>query len=167
MLTNNFYLLQAGVTLNATVNGKVVNPDGNTVNSGIISGGNYPQPLISGVLFLTAYNNCGVVVGSGKTPASKTDYKLENLISSGLTSAGTTSTSQITVDGIETVKAIILRNTSSADITISEIGMLGCCYSSGTFQAVLVDRTVLDNPITIPAGESKAISYTIRINNPA
>ena len=60
-----------------------------------------------------------------------------------------------------------MQNTSGADITICEIGKIGRFYSGSKNYHVLVDRTVLDTPITIPAGETKVLSHSIRINYPA
>lgn len=107
-----------------------------------------------------------IVVGSGTTPATVDDYKLESQITSGLTG-----TSAITVDeDNDATYTLTLTNTSDADITIGEIGIFASCFvnntSSGT-DCVLMERTVLDAPITIPAGGIGVIDYAIKVGIPA
>lgn len=55
-------------------------------------------------------------------------------------------------------------NPTNSDITVTEIGlyaniMYNCRGES--YMDVLLDRTVLTTPITIPAGESKTITYEL------
>lgn len=55
-------------------------------------------------------------------------------------------------------------NPTSSDITVTEVGLYGkISYNSQSefYMDVLLDRTVLTTPITIPAGESKAITYEL------
>lgn len=59
-------------------------------------------------------------------------------------------------------------NPTNSDITITEMGLYGkiMYYNDGTtgeiyYDDFLLDRTVLSTPITIPAGESKAITYEL------
>ena len=170
MLTTNFYVMQAVEATQRSIYKKATTPEGVAVDV-VATGGNtyYPRilPTSGGVVF--SYNSLGVVVGSGNAPATKADYKLENIITSGLKSVSSTNATDALDNGVENIKAIILQNTTETDITISEVGLIGMCYSgSGDsyYKYLMVDRTVLDVPVTIPAGESKAISYSIRINWP-
>ena len=65
-----------------------------------------------------------------------------------------------------------LTNTGSEDFTISELGLVtyayitntnGYCYENN----FLLERTVLENPITIPAnGGVGQVTYTIRMDYP-
>lgn len=167
MLTNNFYVTQAAMALRATIPNKTTKPDGTVVQVSAANTSFSPILLYQTATFRKNYDDVGVCVGSGNTPASKTDYKLENLISSGLNQLNRTHALNILDNGIEIVYAFILQNVSEDDITISEIGLLNYGYIQGsTGAAFLVDRTVLDTPVTIPAGETKTISYSIRINYP-
>ena len=106
-----------------------------------------------------------IVLGSGTTPATVDDYKLENQITSGLT--GTTA---ITVDeDNDAIYVLTLTNTSSEDITIGEVGIFASCFtknSSSSTALFLLERTVLDAPITIPAGGIGTIDYSIKLPIP-
>lgn len=113
----------------------------------------------------------GVYFGTGNTPASKADYKLESPIESGLaiTNCGVTSLPE--GDGKYTVAAsFVLANTSELELNIYEIGLFGMCaystYSNYTHygSAVLFDRVVLAEPITVPVGGSKLVTYKITFN---
>ena len=113
----------------------------------------------------------GVVIGSGSTQATINDYALESQIRSGFTSSG--SVSKITDSSNNIIgKTILLgiTNTSNNIITINEIGFVCPCkytntpssstsLSNSTEWTFLVDRTVLDTPLVIPAGESGTIEY--------
>lgn len=106
----------------------------------------------------------GIGFGSGTTPPTIDDYKLESAISSGL------SFSFVQNYGNPCTWIITITNTSDEEITISELGMFTSIYSnyssSGSNVTALVDRTVLDNPVTIPAGGIGKIEYEIKINLP-
>lgn len=107
----------------------------------------------------------GIMIGSGGTPATLDDYKLEALITSGL-SVSVSVTSDDDNDG---VYKLTITNTSGVDVTIKEIGMALKLYtgSNSTVSAnFLVERTVLDNPITIPAGGIGLIDYAIKLPIP-
>lgn len=170
MLTNNFYGLQMVATCNTALSNIAVTPTGTAKTIYAANTGYAPIILWQGAALRTDYTNSGVCVGSGNTPAAKTDYKLENIISSGLTQLSSAFAANALDNGRESVYVLVLKNTTDADITISEVGLIGLGYtypSNSSAEGFLVDRTVLDVPVTIPAGESKTISYTIRINYPA
>jgi hypothetical protein len=55
-------------------------------------------------------------------------------------------------------------NPTNSDITVTEVGLYGNLIFDAygeNYMDVLLDRTVLTTPITIPAGESKAITYEL------
>ena len=113
----------------------------------------------------------GVYVGSGTTSPTENDYTLETPITSGLSGTMRVQYSDtLDNDGNpQLVQVLTLRNTSSSDITVSEVGWIakGLCdasnnTASGSGKNLLFDRTVLNSPVTIPAGESAAITYTIK-----
>ena len=105
----------------------------------------------------------GVSFGVGTTPANASNYKLESILTSAHISVASPSTVSFsrgdTYDEYSVTFGVT--NKTSADITISEVGLT---TMPNAFYYALVDRTVLDTPITIPAGESKQITYTIRFN---
>ena len=118
-----------------------------------------------GVCMKKAYckipSSSGVYFGAGSTPAQKTDYDLENMITSGLTITNGSFVSTNSGNGVYWYEcSYIVRNSSENEITISEIGY----YSAADNYAVLMERTVLASPLTIQPGESKLITYKITFN---
>ena len=111
----------------------------------------------------------GVHFGSGSTPATKEDYTLEKLITSGMTITSRTAVIETTeVEGSYTFSAsFILTNTSDAEINVYEIGYYGAICKDGNTTytyPVLMERTVLSEPVTIPVGGQKLISYKLTFN---
>ena len=109
----------------------------------------------------------GVSFGTGTTPATASDYSLESMLGSTQISVATPSSVSFSkVDTYEEYSVTFgVTNKTSNDITISEVGLTAMPASAGGSMCyVLVDRTVLDTPVTIPAGQSKQITYTIRFN---
>lgn len=152
-----------------------------TIKNGLtaLSGKTYdviPAPNTSNYwyLFITRLNlnwntgnsdtgGTGIGFGSGTTPPTIDDYKLESAISKGL------SFSFVQSYGNPCTWIITITNTSDKEITIAELGMFTSIYSSynnNSAISVLVDRTVLDTPVTIPSGGIGKIEYAIKINLP-
>lgn len=131
----------------------------------------YPSSVSNGVLSLSP-GSAGIAVGSGSTPATVDDYHLENMITSGITATipvSATLTYDNTHKQYVASKDIAIANNGSASITISEIGIIvGAKYadsvgsSASSTGYVLADRTVLDTPVTIPAGQSGVVRYEFR-----
>lgn len=114
---------------------------------------------------------CGIYFGTGTTAATKDDYTLEAPITSGLSFSGATKTIGQISDGVyAAIGTFDVANTSGEDITISEIGVVTYVNSVNnvttvyTGYPVLMERTVLEHPITIPVGESRLVTYTITFN---
>jgi hypothetical protein len=119
----------------------------------------------------TSYSTAGICVGSGDTPATEDDYILDSIITSEISGSVSHSFGADENDNPYIIYNVIINNTSSNEITINEIGMIQnvhCSYSkgtaSGTYYKFLIDRTVLDEPVIIPAGSSKAIVYKFQAN---
>lgn len=117
----------------------------------------------------------GVYFGTGSTPAKKSDYKLESPITSGLAFTNPSALAW-TEDGNGKYAAsadFVVRNTTEAEINIYEIGLFTPFSWNYNFVALtnsmpvnyaLMERTVLTEPITIPAGGTKMITYKITFN---
>jgi len=112
----------------------------------------------------------GIHVGSGTTPPTENDYNLENQITSGLSGTSTFSYG-IDNDGNAYMHVVlVIRNTSNADITISEIGSFQVVrasssqFSTGSAsnQYVMFDRSLLPQPVTIAPGDYATIQYTFK-----
>lgn len=166
MLTKNWY------TLFKSQRARIVIPNAVTSISGKVRNAGYYTSLqdyvalcnqSNAVQISTSYPK-GICVGSGVTPPTADDYKLESMITSDFSSVIAT-----TLDANnDTVWTITITNTSSEDMTIGEVGYANFgYYGAGTSSDYfLFDRTVLDEPLIIPAGGIGQVTYTIRMNYP-
>lgn len=140
--------------------------DGNTryLNPAIYEGNyEYVSGNVSG-------SSKGIIVGSGTTPATEDDYCLENKIS-GLSGSVVSNITGFDTTGNNyySILNITLTNNSASDVTVSEVGRIVNMYSAGSKgstsvsnrYAFLLERTVLDVPVTIEAGSSALIEYRV------
>ena len=164
MLTKNFYA--AMMALLGKTTSAALNKNGENINLGFPKDVSNNYGVFPGMF---QYNNENayqyVEFGNGTTPATTGDYKLDNKITSGIK---VTTPSAVTTEQTDSYISwtVTFGVMASTETTISEIGLTAkIAYSTGIKSAaILVDRTVLDTPITIPAGQSKQITYTIRFN---
>ena len=102
----------------------------------------------------------GIAFGSGTTPPQRTDYKLENYITTGLTYSGNnTNLADGVANWVQTVQ-----NTSTAQITITEVGLFSRYSPSAQYACYLLTRTVLDTPVVLQPKEVKTFTITIDYN---
>lgn len=171
MLTQNGRNAIAGMTASLTSGNPGRLPikatNGSTFYFGNYSGSNRSWPFNQSHGFVTS-STAGFCVGSGNTQPTLSDYTLESIITSGLQGAATSTTGIDSNGNIYLNVDIVITNTSDQSITIREIGWIGvlqCAASVGgtslSAKYALVDRTVLDNPVTIEAGEYETIRYRI------
>ena len=162
MLTKNFYaymrLVFQKVTSTFTLTDGIVTTINSTTNS--------QPPFEIMKNWANAARATGVSFGTGTTPATVSDYFLESILTK--TEISVSSPSAVSFSQFDTYEEYsvtfgVTNNTAEA-ITISEVGLTAVPYSYSTASYALVDRTVLDTPVTIPAGQSKQITYTIRFN---
>lgn len=141
-----------------------------------IAGNPYAQPWGSFVAGAVATESAGIVVGSGDTAASENDYVLANKITSGLSATVAQSTAYDSeTDKTSAYSVITLTNSTGSDIVIKEIG----CYAvfgtatelggtintgGGRRKCALIDRTVLETPVTVPANGNAVIRYSFIFN---
>jgi hypothetical protein len=144
-------------------------PNGLTYYSGAAANAGCYAAVASNLFFsvssVVTTAEVGIVLGGGATQPTINDYKLESQITSGLSA----SVQKTTDENNSAVYILTLTNTSDKDITVAEVGMiLALSRSSGNngTAGCLVDRTVLDAPITIPAGGLGVIDYTIKLPIP-
>lgn len=129
---------------------------------------NYSVGFSTNLSLVLGYTSDGIVLGTGTTAPTEDDYRLENIITSGLTASVTTNS------GVEDGSPygdinLALQNTSNAAITITEIGIIRSLYdatsfggTSGNTHRYLIDRTVLAERVTIAAGATAIITYTLK-----
>ena len=106
----------------------------------------------------------GIAFGTGDTPPTLNDYWLSGDLITTVGIVAVTITTKI-VDGVYTfVNAITVNNSGSETIVINEMAMIPFAYYSGSSQApAMVDRTVLDTPLTLAPGEQGVITYTFNL----
>lgn len=105
------------------------------------------------------------IFGSGTTPPSRDDYTLSGTkVTGSLSRQDETVSTEKLEDGIRIIRSMFVRNTSSEPVTISEVGWVANTVSD-TFttaqSGILLDRTLLEQPVTIPAGEVGQINWSI------
>ena len=161
MLTKNFYALMR--TALGKTSSTITNIENTTGTVSMSSSTSNWYGVFSSMNYYETNGTQYVRFGSGTTPATVNDYKLESLIDSGITVA---QPSKVTTEQTDSyiLWTVTFGVSASAEITISEIGLISKARLPSGETNTLVDRTVLDTPITIPAGQSKQITYTIRFN---
>ena len=162
MLTRNFYKYMRAVFQKTSAT--FTKPDGTTIITSIVDD---KPPFTIMKSWASQANYYGVTFGTGTTPATASDYALENILDSVKISVANSSAVSFSQGDTydEYIVTFGITNKTAAAITISEVGLTAAPYcDSSTNHYALVDRTVLDTPVTIPAGQSKQITYTIRFN---
>ena len=163
MLTKNFYsFIRAAFQ---KVSAEFTTTGGTAKQSGFISTPDPPFVVMN--KWTTQTGATGVSFGTGTTPATVSDYWLESLLDSAQIKVATPSAVSFSrFDAYDEYSVTFgVTNKTSNDITISEVGLTAMPASAGsTMCYVLVDHTVLETPVTIPANQSKQITYTIRFN---
>jgi hypothetical protein len=135
----------------------------NTEGTGITTGYNYTianafinalnHMSKAGTSDATTYIKCG----TGTTAATEDDYDLEVEATDLSCDVATTD-----ISGSNTkIYTTSFSNTSDSDIMVTEIGFFCNSYTGDGYGKFLLDRIVLDTPITIPAGGSKPITYEL------
>ena len=108
----------------------------------------------------------GVILGTGTTTPTLNDYCLSgDMITTFTYSKNVTVTSD--ESGVTITALYTITNTGSSAFTIGEIGLIAASYNKpAPGYKCLVERTVLDTPVTIPAGGVGQVVYTITFNYP-
>lgn len=102
----------------------------------------------------------GVVFGMSDEAPTYNDYFLKGDIITTISGSGVVTLSE-DENGCEWSVVHTLVNTGENDITIKEVGYIG-----GYSKYAMLERTVLDSPVTIPPGGVGQVTYTIRMNYP-
>lgn len=171
MITNNFRKILFGGIFGSTSTSyfppsfgsiNLVNTSGSnvTINQHVYDNsdpGYRVNTLVNALNHLAKESSSGVStikVGTGTTTPTQNDYDMQNE-ATGITCDATSTgfTSNLTKTYTATFS-----NSTASDINITELGLFVREFSNNDF---LLDRTVLSTPITIPAGQSKSITYEI------
>ena len=160
MLTKNFYAYMRAVFQDTSADFTLKN---GSSQSSVVTHSDHTSPFAAMNKHVVNTNDAGVSFGIGTTPANTTDYKLENSLPS--TQISVAVPSAVSYSRVATYDEYSVTfgvtNITTAAITIAEVGLTAAPQSA---YPVLVDRTVLDTPVTLPAGQSKQITYTIRFH---
>ena len=166
MLTKNFYSYMRAKLQKVTAEFTIKNGEAITYST---DSDNPPFAVMNE--WSASVNAKGVSFGTGNTPASMSDYTLGSIL--GNTQISVTTPSAVSYSRGDTFDeysvSFGVTNITNEAITISEVGLIanplyGGSPTSSSNVYALVDRTLLDVPVTIPAHETKHIAYTIRFN---
>lgn len=172
MLTRNYWQIfsaimsrSGGNTYSATV--KAV--DGSTITETMFSSAAKPYTILGAIAAPKANSlygggTTGTWYGKGTTPATIDDFALEDPITDGSLSIACGETSALAraegPDHYRISAAHQVTNNTDEEITVSEIGCFGALTNGG--KVCLLDRTVLETPITIPPKETVSVEYVIK-----
>lgn len=116
------------------------------------------ENVLTNISATTSCQNGGVAFGNGTREPSMDDYTLSGSLVTAFTASALMSKTGNTITVTYTL-------TATKDITISEIGLFSLYYSGNRYP-FLVERTLLDEPVTIAAGGVGQVVYTITFNIP-
>lgn len=130
----------------------------------------FPRRCVLTMNFDAANSTSGTIIGSGDTTPTENDYQLASRITSGISSTSPAVTSGTDASGNPYLDLVYtLSNSTSSDIIIKEVGyvqQLGCNSATNTLgvslKKFLLDRTVLENPLTVPANGTAVLKYTLK-----
>ena len=175
MLTKNFYNHVMSYLTGNTIVGGAVDTNGTVYDmydaEKITYDWSYMKTLTLSNYFGNYSAGAGVRIGNGVTPATADDYTLESIITNDRLVIGNPGSVLVTKekDFVAVYAVYTIANNGTESQSISEIGLftgMKTGSSSTNITLGLMDRTVLESPITINPGEAKPITYTIRFNYP-
>ena len=113
----------------------------------------------------------GISIGTGNTAPTKNDINLEQTVNSGANITLTSTVTRCDEPGAPVLEyKLTVTNTGSEPLIIREIGykqtLKGAPYPGGTSSeniVCLIDRTVLDTPVKIEAGDAGIIEYSLKV----
>ena len=174
MLLKNWYILRALKQLYITESKLATPMVGYNGDTPINFYPHYSQPvgylggLLLSVLNAASYSQ-GVLFGDGNAAVTINDHCLSgNVIPLLSANVAVSKTNEVSDSGLIVKAKYTITNVASTDITIREVGLMEGYryYNGGSEAAILVERTVLDTPVTIPAGGIGQVEYTITSNYP-
>ncbi len=168
MITNHFKALAASLLFNAGTSGLYGMYEYKTVAGTTKYACGYTITATKMDIAASTGASAGIHFGSGTTTPTAADYGIETEVQVSATVTGTTFTK--TTNGWQKSVDITLTNTGESAVTIAEVAFYGsirgAASEGGTSAAnsdliVMFDRTLLDTPITIPAGSAATMTYAL------
>lgn len=174
MFTRNWYKLVAvtmagttGLDTYKTIDGKIreICSQPSLIRYGYNADGNSTPSLRYLRKWYT--DSAGVVLGTGTTAPTLDDYAMSGVLVSTYTYSATLK-NESDENGITSTALYTITNTGTSAITIGEIGLIADLTTNSSSESYkgLLERTVLENPITIEPGGVGQITYTLRMNYP-
>ena len=170
MFTKNFKNLMVFNLLNANSSGydysvdTTTTPVYKTINGGeLVDRNNYQRNAVSfastlGDTLKTAdgtNSSSWLIIGTGTGTVSENDYCLFNQDSNcTCVSAASSTTSNLTKSYTAT-----FQNNSESEVTITETGVAGKIWLYTNAFTILLEHTLLETPVIIPAGGTRTITY--------
>ena len=174
MLTNNYYAMLVGMATNAPIPMK--NYAGNDyyacTGSSAAALYNYLSTVVTSTNLTNTNTSPGVFFSENNDAPTKNDYQINPITGLNVTCTRTFET----IDGGGKCTAIYtITNTKTTEVTISKVGLYvkTSAKSSPTGTDIyasipmLMDTTLLDEPVTIPSGAVAQITYTISMTLPS
>lgn len=170
MFTKNFKNLMVLNLLNSYATGVdhfvdiTTTPTYKTIDGALIGGKNNSEhgavslaSALSDTLRVTGNADASswLIIGTGTGTVSENDYCLFNQDSNcTCASAASSTTSNLTKSYTAT-----FQNNSESDVTITETGIAGQCWVYNNNYTMLLEHTLLETPVIIPAGGTRTITY--------
>lgn len=162
MLTNNFYQAMRAYLSQTTLNSVLKTLDNSSINC------YYTMDMSANPVAVFGLKNVstggyGIMFGTGNVPPSVDDYKMSGDVISTISILARSAQSSFDAGGVHTTSVLTVQNTSSTDtIVINEIGFVAYTFTASSRGAyTLVDRTVLDEPLTLAPGEQGVITHML------
>lgn len=119
----------------------------------------------------TSATKARAVLGTGTTAPTFDEYEMSGEIITTISSIVSSNSHTVEEDGVAITTTWTVTNTGTEAITIGEVGFYGTyktatAVSNSSTAAMLIERTVLDEPITIEAGGVGQVTYTVRLKYP-
>lgn len=148
--------------------GSTIVSTGNAQTSHLIIGSTTAAHYIPSMYYVRTKlsGDGGVIFGTGTVPPTIDDYALSGNIVTTITYSAAIE-KIVDGEGVTMRGLYTLTNVGAEPVTIGEIALkCGVNGSSASSNAVIVERTVLETPITIEPGGVGQVTYTIRMNYP-
>ena len=171
MFTKNWYktiahAMQTGIGTFININNESKTMTCGSISIGSDAGGGVTIPYMK--YLVKSMNSNGAHIGTGTTPPTIDDYCFSGDIIKDFTYSCSL-TRNYDENGSSITALYTITNTGGTAFTIGEIGLianLGNDNSSNITYFALLERTVLETPVTIEPGGVGQVTYTIRINYP-
>lgn len=162
MLTNNYYAILINSQINPlssenTVSLPLISITGSTFspsvhNWGYLDFGDVPTG-----------NSSNIIFGDGIIQPTRGDTKLSGKEIEELEIEVQSGSYKNFEDKVIATKQLFIKNSGIDSVTVGEVGWTANIQEKGSSlkHTVLLDRTILETPITIPAGKQAQINYTI------